>query len=234
MRELRFDLGLPNLSERSLFRWITLYKHQGSAAFQPRYHSNAGRPGKLTERHERLLIATLERQPDMYLRELGDGLERWCGVRVSRQTLSRTLRRLGWSRKVSCTVHVEQDPLKQAAYVLKVAHTAAADLFFLDETAVRQDASWRHQGWSARGSRADRMVTNLGGPRHTLCGVVGMRDGLVQGIVTPHSFNKAAFQAFIREHVVSSLSTTNQSIAAKFTPALLCIYRYLPYLASPS
>jgi transposase len=60
------------------------------------------RPGsepKLDESARRLLEADLEERPAATLPQRGEFLERVAGVRVSDSTISRMLKRLGWSRK---------------------------------------------------------------------------------------------------------------------------------------
>ena len=60
------------------------------------------RPGskpKLDERARKLLEADLQERPAATLPERREFLERVAGVRVSDSTVSRMLRRLGWSRK---------------------------------------------------------------------------------------------------------------------------------------
>jgi transposase len=60
------------------------------------------RPGskpKIDERTRRLLEADLEGRPAATLSERREYLERVAGLWVSDSTLSRALRRLGWSRK---------------------------------------------------------------------------------------------------------------------------------------
>ena len=60
------------------------------------------RPGlkpKLDEAARRLLEEDLERRPAATLRQRREFLRRVAGVSVSESTVSRLLRRLGWSRK---------------------------------------------------------------------------------------------------------------------------------------
>ena len=60
------------------------------------------RPGskpKMDERARRLLEAHMEERPAATLSERREYLGRVAGVRVSDSTVSRMLRRLGWSRK---------------------------------------------------------------------------------------------------------------------------------------
>src|ERR671920_411516 len=60
------------------------------------------RPGlkpKMDERARRLLEADMQERPAATLSERREYLGRVCGVSVSESTVSRMLRRLGWSRK---------------------------------------------------------------------------------------------------------------------------------------
>jgi transposase len=60
------------------------------------------RPGpklKIDEAARRLLGADVEERPSATLSERREYLERVSGISVSESTLSRMLRRLGWSRK---------------------------------------------------------------------------------------------------------------------------------------
>ena len=60
------------------------------------------RPGlkpKLGGAAERLLEGDLEERPAATLRQRREFLRRACGVSVSESTVSRVLKRLGWSRK---------------------------------------------------------------------------------------------------------------------------------------
>ena len=60
------------------------------------------RPGskpKMDERAKRLLEADLQERPAATLSERSEFLGRVAGVRVSESTVSRMLKRLGWSRK---------------------------------------------------------------------------------------------------------------------------------------
>jgi transposase len=70
--------------------------NQGSS-LSPRKHPGP-RP-KIDERARRLLEADVEERPEVSLRERGRFLERVADIRVSESTLSRLLRRMGFSPK---------------------------------------------------------------------------------------------------------------------------------------
>jgi transposase len=69
---------------------------QGSS-LSPRKHP--GPHPKLDEKARRLLKANVEKRPAVSLRERSRFLERVAGIRVSESTLSRLLRRMGFSPK---------------------------------------------------------------------------------------------------------------------------------------
>ena len=65
------------------------------------------RPGskpKIDETARRLLEADMEERPSATLSERREYLGRACGLSVSEFSVSRMLRRLGWSRKKDCEV----------------------------------------------------------------------------------------------------------------------------------
>ena len=77
-------------------------KRYAKLAEQGRPLAPKKRPGsepKMDERARRLLEADLEGRPAATLRERSEFLSKVAGVSVSESTVSRMLRRLGWSRK---------------------------------------------------------------------------------------------------------------------------------------
>ncbi len=69
------------------------------------------RPGskpKMDQRARRLLEAEVERHPAATLSERREFLRKAAGVRVSDSTVSRMLRRLGWSRKKGVWVRARE------------------------------------------------------------------------------------------------------------------------------
>ena len=81
--------------EKRLFRYAKLAEEGRSLAPKKR----PGTKPKMDERSRRLLEADLEERPAATLSERREFLGRAAGVSVSESTVSRMLRRLGWSRK---------------------------------------------------------------------------------------------------------------------------------------
>jgi transposase len=81
---------------------VSSVKRYVAASGEGRSLAPKKRPGlrpKLDEGARRLLEADLEERPAATLPQRREFLERAAGVRVSDSTVSRVLKRLGWSRK---------------------------------------------------------------------------------------------------------------------------------------
>jgi len=97
------ERGTPNTEVARAFGvGVSSVKRYVATAREGRSLAPKRRPGskpKLDERARKLLEADLEERPAAVLPERREFLERVAGVRVSDSTVSRMLRRLGWSRK---------------------------------------------------------------------------------------------------------------------------------------
>jgi transposase len=89
-------------SESGVRRVWQQYREQGRD--EPAY-ANCGRKPLLSdEQKQQVLLQVVRERPDLFLRELGQEVERRVGVRVCRQTIGRWLSDLGVTRKKSrCT-----------------------------------------------------------------------------------------------------------------------------------
>ena len=97
------ERGTPNTEVARAFGvGVSSVKRYVATAREGRSLAPKRRPGskpKLDEPARKLLEADLEERPAAILPERREFLERVAGVRVSDSTVSRMLRRLGWSRK---------------------------------------------------------------------------------------------------------------------------------------
>src|SRR5215207_5384470 len=85
-----FGVGISSVK-----RYVATYREGGSLAPKKR----PGSKPKLGEAARKLLEANLEEHPEATLPQRREFLQRVCGVSVSDSTVSRMLRRLGWTRK---------------------------------------------------------------------------------------------------------------------------------------
>ena len=97
------ERGMPKIeAARSFGVGISSVKRYVATARQGRSLAPKKRPGskpKLDESARRLLEADLEERPAATLPQRREFLRRVRGVEVSDSTVSRVLKRLGWSRK---------------------------------------------------------------------------------------------------------------------------------------
>jgi transposase len=99
------DRGMPTVEVAKTFGvGLSTVKRYAATARQGRPLAPKKHPGskpKIDEgaRRRRLLEADLEERPAATLPERREFLRRTCGVSVSDSTVSRMLKRLGWTRK---------------------------------------------------------------------------------------------------------------------------------------
>ncbi len=97
------ERGMPKIEAAKTFgvgissvkRYVATYREGRSLAPKKR----PGSKPKLGEDARKLLEANLEEHPEATLPQRREFLRRVCGVSVSDSTVSRMLRRMGWSRK---------------------------------------------------------------------------------------------------------------------------------------
>ncbi len=94
----RFKIG-----EASVNRWVALKRTVGSV--EPKKMGGNHRPHVVDEAGGQFLTETLEVAADCTLIELCAAYEEEFDIRVSPQTMSRTVRRLGFTRKRGSSVH---------------------------------------------------------------------------------------------------------------------------------
>ena len=85
-----FGVGISSVK-----RYVATYRKGGSLAPKKR----PGSKPKLDESARKLLEANLEEHPEATLPQRREFLQQVCGVSVSDSTVSRMLRRMGWTRK---------------------------------------------------------------------------------------------------------------------------------------
>ena len=85
------------VSERTIQRWQRRRRETGGVAPAPR----SGRPARVGGTGSAALAAQLRAHPDATLAEHCDRWAGATGVRVSAATMSRAVRRLGWTLKKS-------------------------------------------------------------------------------------------------------------------------------------
>ena len=118
-----------------------------------------------TDDEEQYVLATLERTPDMYLDELVDELATHFDIPVSISTLSHTLKRLGMSNKKLSKVASEWCEVSRLEFQFSLSGEPAERLVFADESLVNVLTTYQMNGWSMKGTRAQKSTKFVRGKR---------------------------------------------------------------------
>ena len=196
----RFRVG-----DASVNRWVARERETGSVEpFQ--MGGRGGRPPRVDEEGERFLIGILEEVPDMTLRELCHSyLEKFEKV-ISPQTMSTTVRRLGFTRKRGAfrpKAAQRADVLEaREVFVREQPSLDAARLVFLDEAGTSLAMSYNY-GWAPPGEKPI-IERPLRGKNITLIGAIAL-DGTRALRRVEHSVNGEEFVSFLREELCPNL-----------------------------
>jgi transposase len=106
------ERGMPTIEVAKTFGvGVSSVKRYAATAREGRPLAPKKHPGskpKLDEGARRLLEADLQQRPAATLPQRREFLRRSCGVSVSESTVSRMLKRMGWSRKKDRWVRVRE------------------------------------------------------------------------------------------------------------------------------
>ena len=163
-----------NIPRRTIFGWLARYRNGGWDALKE--GSRRGRPRKLSgEDMEWVYDAVTMGSPLNHkfefclwtLNIIRSMIEKERGVKLSKSAVSRLLGHLGLSPQRPIYKSYKQDPKKIEKYlketfpeVVERARELGAEIYFVDEAAVRSDA---HRGWTWGRVGETPVVRNSGG-----------------------------------------------------------------------
>ncbi|CAI9603113.1 unnamed protein product, partial [Staurois parvus] len=96
IREISLLLNIPRSTVSGI---ITKWKQLGTTATQPR----SGRPIKMTERGQRMLMCTVHRSRQLSAESIAKDLQTLCGLQISTTTVRRELHRMGFHSRVAAS-----------------------------------------------------------------------------------------------------------------------------------
>ena len=148
---------IHNIPQRTVFDWLSRYRSGGWHALKEGFRS--GRPRKLSAEDMRWVYeAVSQGNPQQYqfsfclwtLNIIRSMIKKELGVELSKSAVSRLLSNLGLSPQRPLYRSYKQDPKKIEKYIAKTfpelmseAKKLKAEIYFVDESAVRSDA---HRG----------------------------------------------------------------------------------------
>ncbi|KFA81346.1 hypothetical protein S40288_10368 [Stachybotrys chartarum IBT 40288] len=113
---------------------------------------NTGRPREVTENMWLALQNQLIQEPCMSQQDMANFLHQEYGVKVSRSTISRTLMRVGWTKKVTRTVAKERSQDLRDDYIERRSHYKAEQMIFVDESGSDRGLATLGRGYAPKGA----------------------------------------------------------------------------------
>jgi transposase len=181
----------------TVHRVLARFENTGSPYGLPRGH----RARILTEDDLKFLLAVVRAQPKSYLDELQTRLWQSRGVAVSLATLSRTLYRLGYSRKSVSREAAQRDEFLRAIWRSEYADLPFWCFVWLDESGLDDRGHVRTDGWAPVGFAPICSEPFVHGLRLTMLPAFSA-DGIIAMDILDGGVTKERFIAFVRDHLV--------------------------------
>lgn len=155
-----------------------------------------GRPSLITHAIRAGLRHLLFESPHQYLEEMSGFLQNEFGVIVSPSTISRTLRRMRWTKKVIRRRAKERNADLRDFYIYNICHLHSWQLVFVDESGCDKRAGLRRTGWSPRGVTPVQVVQFHRGKRYHILPAYS-QDGMFLAKVYQGATDRDVFEDFI-------------------------------------
>ncbi len=162
-----------------------------------------GRPPKKRTQVEAGVLPQLQAHDDATLEQHCDFWEQAHGERVSRWTMSRAIKRLGWTRKKKSLRASEQNEATRAAWREQAAKLPTPDLVVVDETGSQINMTPLY-AYAPRGERAIGKVPRNYGANLTVIASLSL-SGMGEAMLLDGSADAAAFEAYIEQILAPSL-----------------------------
>lgn len=194
------------VSRRSLQRW----KEQLETSFTlaRRTSSIVGRPRAIPPPLLHVLVQLLDESPALYLPEIADFFSIVYGEMIPISTLCRTIKDLGYDRKVLRRIAAQRDDVLRTAWMHWVLQNfTARQMVFTDESSKDGRTLARRYGRARRGERAEEVFNHDRGerwsilPALTLDGYLTVR--VVEGSVDGEEFFDFILNELVRVSVIS-------------------------------
>jgi len=201
----------PGLSDRAIARVtgvsrqtvarIRLYLTEFDTLRTPTY-ALRGRPRSLAPREEQFIINLLIDRPSAYLYEVQTALVEEFQIWAEIRTISRTIYRLGWSRKTLKRHALERSERLRRNWIGKMAGWRADQLIFIDESAANERTGYRKYGWSPQGVEAIEITSIRRSPRWSIVPAYS-NEGWIDGtLCLQGSITSAIFLNWIKNTVL--------------------------------
>jgi len=172
---------------------IRSYLRAFNQAYPPLFNLR-GRPRVLTPAQESFIVDYLHDRPSAYLSEVQWVLQDEFEVIVELHTLSRAIRRQGWTRKTLKRHAAERSEHLRTRWLGRMAEWSPEQVVFVDESVSNERTGWRKYGWSPRGVAPIEIASIKRSQRWSILpaySIEGWIEGTlcIQGSITAEIFN---------------------------------------------
>lgn len=110
-----------------------------------------GRPREVIENMWLALQNRLERNPCMSQQAMADFIYKQYQFKISRFTIGRTLKRAGWTKKVTQNIAKERNQNLRDDYIERRSHYKVSQMIFIDESGSDRGLGILEQGYAPKG-----------------------------------------------------------------------------------
>lgn len=201
------DLGRPRaeivrffgVSSATIKRYLKQRREEGHV--RPR--AIPGRPPKKRAQVEAGVLPQLQAYGDATLEQHCAMWEQAHGERVSRWTMSRAIKRLGWTRKKKSLGATERNEEERAAWRTNASKLPTEALVFIDETGSNIALTPLYAR-APKGERARGSVPRNRGKNTTLIAALSL-SGMGAALILEGSANMVAFELYIKQVLAPNL-----------------------------
>jgi transposase len=162
-----------------------------------------GRPPKKAQPLEEGLLPQLQAHPDSTFQQHSDLWEQATGMQVSRWTMGRAIRRLGWTRKKKSLEALEQDEEARTAWRELMGELEPDRLVFLDECGSNIALTPLYAR-APRGERARGRVPRNRKKNTTLLASISLQ-GIGACMMIAGSANASTFETYVQQVLAPEL-----------------------------
>lgn len=196
-------LQILGISESSLKRWRRHVRHHGSVI--PPRNLLQGRPSVLDALQIHELTLAICESPELFLDEIRDWVLVSMDIGLSRATISRIIKDLGFTYKHLHKVAIERDEELRQEWMEEIqSEFVAEQMVFVDESSKDERTIYRRFGRAPKGQDATVSAKFVRGTRYSIIAAI-TTEGYLATRIVEGSVDGTEFIDYILEEVESHL-----------------------------
>jgi transposase len=189
----------------------TVYRIQSNllrhGSIRPPQFRQLGRARKLSSADEEALLHYLLREGWQQQQEMVWWLYHERDVLVNCSTVSRMLKRRGWSRKELRRISQARSKDLRQSYLDDIRQFAAEDLVFIDESIFNEKTGWRHYAYAPIGDEARYNADIQRGRTWSICAAMTLDDWLPCTGIKQGYYSTADFCLWLQTYLLPAINT---------------------------